>query len=236
MGKGSISEADKALIERFKTAYNKIDHFLQDKINVEPEIGFKSVVRKYSQKHPSWPHADTLLLLADLRNVLTHNRVEVYEYLSVPTVPVVRQIEQIRDSLIDPKKVIPEFQRNVITVSSEDSLVHVLELVREHKYSQYPIYKEGDFQGLITENGIVFWLASHVKDISLVEFEEQTVNDVLTFEEQRESYRFVRRDTPVYEANGLFTRERLLEAILITENGKPSENIIGIMTRWDIGS
>jgi len=236
MGRNYITETDKTLIERFLTAYNKIDHFLRGRIIVDREQGFKKVVHEYGQKYPSWPHKDALLLLADLRNVLTHNRVEVYEYLSVPTEPVVWKIEQIRDSLIEPQKVIPAFQRNVLTVSLEDSLLHVLKLVRENNYSQFPVYKDGEFQGLITENGIAFWLASHVKEMSLVEFEEQTVKDVLFFEEQRKNYLFIGRTTPVYEANGLFMKERFLEAVLITKNGKKTEKLLGIMTRWDLSS
>jgi len=58
-----------------------------------------------------------------------------------------------------PELVIPRFQRDVTRISHRDTLVHVLNLVRKNDFSQFPVYREGRFVGLITENGITRWMA-----------------------------------------------------------------------------
>lgn len=229
-----ISKEDENRIERFITAYNSIDRFFRKVLHLDNQVSFLNAVKEFGNNNPSWRHKETLLLLSELRNILVHSRTKPYEYLSIPTQSVVQNIELIRDELENPKKVIPEFQREVIKVKPSDPLLSVLELVRRYHFSQFPVYDRDQFYGLITENGIAFWLASHVEKISLVDFEEQTVADVLVHEEERINFDFIGRNTPVYQASSLFSQKQFLEAILITQNGKPTEKPIGIMTRWDI--
>ena len=38
----------------------------------------------------------------------------------------------------------------------------------------------------------------------------------------------------MYELMALFAETELLEAALITQNGKRSEKLMGIVTRWDV--
>jgi predicted transcriptional regulator len=61
-------------------------------------------------------------------------------------------------------------------------------LIKKHDYSQFPIYDEDEFVGLLTENGITRWLAKHVTQVlSLVDFEEIPVSALLQEEEMREN-------------------------------------------------
>ena len=60
------------------------------------------------------------------------------------------------------------------------------------------------------------------------------MRQVLKNEEVRVNYHFVARATRVDDVTGLFASQPLLEGVLITENGRKSETLIGIATRWDI--
>jgi predicted transcriptional regulator len=148
---------------------------------------------------------------------------------------VVAELEQIRDNLISPVLVYPKLHREVQSFQSEVSLSEVLKSIYEKGYSQFPIYQEGEYVGLLTENGITRWLASHnAKVMTLIEFEDVPIKDVLSNEEQRKNCRFIRRDTPLPEAENHFVQHATLEALLITDKGNASENLLGIITRWDI--
>jgi len=88
---------------------------------------------------------------------------------------------------------------------------------------------------LLTENGITRWLAHHVSaGLSLVDLEEDFVQEVLRKEEVRENYVFVPRNETVDKIKDLFASYDLLEAVLITEKGNKIEKLMGIATRWDI--
>ena len=111
----------------------------------------------------------------------------------------------------------------------------VLKTIKHRDYSQFPVYEDGRFRGLLTENGITRWLAHHVMTkLSLVELEDVPVKDVLESEERRRNYHFMPRDTRVDDVVAQFASGELLEAVLITATGKPSETLLGIATRWDI--
>ena len=116
-----------------------------------------------------------------------------------------------------------------------DTLAQVLKTITQREYSQFPVYDGNQFLGLLTENGITRWLAQHVStELSLVELDEVRVSQVLQNEEKRVNYYFVARDMRLDDVRGLFASHELLEAVLITANGKESEKLLGIATRWDI--
>jgi predicted transcriptional regulator len=172
----------------------------------------------------------------DLRNVIVHSKVRPNQHLATPSPWVVERIERIRDELTSPGLAIPTFQRDVQTVRTTDTLLHVLTLIRQCDYSQFPVYEDGRFRGLLTENGITRWLAHHVVEARqpLDQATTVAVKGVLGEEEHHKNHQFVRRSMPVDELLATFARQPLVEALLITETGKRTEKLLGLATRWDI--
>lgn len=226
------------LIERFLVAFNKIESHLRQQLKEPSETSFRKLVDQIGEKQPVWyqRNGSQLRAFADLRNALVHMRYDRKQYLSVPFPQVVERIEQISDSVTQPDKVIPMFQQEVHTLKADDSLSKVLRYIDKYAFSQIPIYDdEGCFCGLLTENGITRWLAAHiVNHLTLVEFDETAIDTILSKEESRSNYRFVSRSRTTIDVVGKFSREPLLEAILITHDGKDTQELLGIVTRWDV--
>jgi CBS domain-containing protein len=89
--------------------------------------------------------------------------------------------------------------------------------------------------GLITENGITRWLAHHVHTVdSLVEIQDVSISALVKEEETSENVGFISRATSVDAILQLFSDRPLLEAALITNNGRKTESLLGIVTRWDV--
>jgi predicted transcriptional regulator len=130
----------------------------------------------------------------------------------------------------------PAFKRTVTTKQKADTLADVLRSIREHDYSQYPVYDEKTYVGLLTENGITRWLAEHVAtQLELVDLSEVSIGTVLRQEEARRmNCQFAGRNSTVAEIRSKFAEHELLEAVLITEKGRPAEKLLGIATRWDL--
>lgn len=222
-------------IESFEADYNAIDQYLRRELGGERASSFTSLLGSYFRKHPGWRDKDLLTALADLRNAIVHEKTEPYGYVAVPTPEISRRVHECRERLMSPARVVPTFQRKVQTVSVDDTLGKVLKLIEEKDYSQFPVYANGGFRGLLTENGITRWLAQHVTRIlSLVDLDDIEVKQALKNEEKRVNYHFVGRTTRVDDVRSLFASQPLLEGVLITQGGRESEALIGIATRWDM--
>ena len=64
--------------------------------------------------------------------------------------------------------------------------------------------------------------------------EETTINDVLYFKETGKNVYFLPRTATTFDAQELFTKNRSLDAIIITENKNPNASPLGIISLWDI--
>ena len=223
------------LIEQFETDYNAIDHFLRGALGIESHVPFIRLVNQYSNLNRTWGDSNLLRTVAKVRNTIIHGRTETYFHVAIPAPALARDLHRCRERLLNPARAIPTFQREVETVSIHDNLTKILEIVTQRDYSQFPVYEDKHFQGLLTENGITRWLGYHVTtNLSVVELDQVPVEQVLQNEEECKNYCFVARDVRVDDVSGLFASQALLEAVLITATGKESEELLGIATRWDI--
>jgi predicted transcriptional regulator len=223
------------LIEEFQADYNAVHRFLRDELRAPKEESFTRLVYEYSRKHPGWRDADLLRVIAEVRNAIVHSRTEPYRYVAIPTSSIARGLKLCREHLMRPETIIPKFQTTVETVAVDHTLGRVLRLVNSRDYSQFPVYENDRFRGLLTENGITRWLARHVSGtLSLVDLDEIPVTQVLRDQEKSKSWTFMSRDQRVDDLLGRFATAPLLEAALITAHGKESEKLIGIATRWDV--
>lgn len=219
---------------RFVDAYNEIDAFMRRQVGVDQSPGFMDVVRRFGEKRPRFEGVKELRLFAELRNLAVHGQ-RLVEPVFEPSDEAVARVEAIRNRLISPPVVGVAFARKVQTVTPSFPLSDVLALVRQHDFSQFPVYTDGGFCGLVTENGLTRWLAKHVAaNGSLIELGDHKVDEVLTHEEKRQSARLVARMTPVDEVEVMFADSPILEAVIITQNGRPNEQPLGIVTEWDV--
>jgi len=110
-----------------------------------------------------------------------------------------------------------------------------MRMVSELDYSQFPVMDGNRFIGLLTENGITRWLAGKiVKEMSLVDFADARVSDLVGSEESRKNFLFVSRRMSIAEAREKFRGNGLLEAVFITEKGRNGEKLLGLINRWDL--
>jgi predicted transcriptional regulator len=222
---------DAAAAERFLAAFSKIEAHLRQKVKADKHLAFGDLVSRYDPGR-RWRDRDDMMLFADVRNLLAHR---LHGLPAIPTASTVNAIEAVWRRLSAPELVIPRFQRSVTRVSPSDSLVHVLDLVRQNDFSQFPVYRAEQFVGLITENGITRWIAHHVHTVdSLVDLRDVAVRAVVKEEETSENVAFTARATPVDVVLQTFADNPILEAVLITNIGRKTEVPLGIITRWDV--
>jgi CBS domain-containing protein len=220
---------------RFESVYNQIEGHMKKSTNSDDHIGFSDVLREFERKGLFDGDSAFLRGAAALRNALVHNRIYPHLDMAIPTPEVIQRLESIRDKMLNPPKVFPLHKKIVATVSMEDTLAAVMGIVSSSDFSQFPVMDGKEVIGLLTENGITRWLARKIAgDISLVEFSDAQVRDLVGNEERRKNFIFVPRNTAIAEVREKFRRNGLLEAALITESGKSGEKLLGMINRWDL--
>ncbi len=227
-------------VDTFRALYRKLDEYLQH--HVEPtrrEATFAQQIDDLAQKHPVFRrNAARLKDYGDLRNAITHQRDRNGGIMAIPTEEAVQEFKQIVDSIFSPPKLIPRFQKSDIRLFlPHERLVTALQDMRENDYSQVVVQTEGNLS-LLTVEGIARWLEKQAQEEDIISLQEAVIADALR-DEPEGSFYIVRRSQTVYDAMEIFTRaieqeEPRIYALLITDHGKATERILGIVTPWDL--
>ncbi len=215
-------------------AYNTIDHHLRATIGHRRRVPFPSLIEQAVALNGE--DRELLALTSRIRNLLVHARTKPGEFAVTPSVSVVASLELLQRRLTRPDRAIPTFERVVERLVVSDSLAKVLKRIRDRDYSQFPVFDGLAFRGLLTENGVTRWLARYVTtEMSLVELEDVLVKSVLRQEEDpKTNWAFVSARETVDRVRQLFAEAETLEAVLITPSGRPTGDLVGIATRWDM--
>ena len=209
-------------------------------------------------------HLDFLLEAGELRNALVHNRFGHAEYIAVPTATTVAQLEAIDEELRKPVSLRALAAKEVVTISIDDRIGRVLSLVREKGFVRFPVRREGRIVALLTASGVVRWIASHDLESCTLPAAVQvprgpagaldvrvpagasdgeriicaiasvTVGEVLARDHRKDEFAIVARDATADLALSMWTRNPRLEAIIVTDRGRPDETPLGLATATDL--
>ncbi|WP_342513749.1 CBS domain-containing protein [Sporosarcina sp. FSL K6-1522] len=224
--------------DRFIIAFNRIEKSLEKISGLSNYMPFSRLIDKTKNMNAIIRKFEVdLRECADLRNAIVHRRTDIDYAIAEPHDNIVELIEYIERELSKPVTVGDMFQRKVHTLRASDSLEKGLKLIHEQRFNQIPIYENRKFIGLITAVGITYWLADKGTE-EIISREMPTLLDIYYHEKQKNTYRFVEKDLSVYEAEEYFRKSvvggKRLEALLITENGRPEEKLLGIITPLDL--
>lgn len=224
----------------FLAAFNDIENHLRKQLGVASYRSFSSMISEMSHKNRIiQQNLYELRLYADLRNAIVHTR-RANHTIAEPTEETVREIQKIRNLIVEPPQVYPFFKEQVLSLSPENNLQEALKLLFEHQFSQCPVVRNGVLLGMLTNNSIVYWLGTQAdaSGMGLIDFRKITVEQVLQHQQEKGAYRVIDSRTNLAEAFEYFHRadERgeSLQALFITHHGKPQTPLLGIITRADL--
>ncbi len=235
--KATSLDRDMKNSERFLNAFNAIESHLSHTTELGPTATFHELMEKSRfHSHVIQSYRDDLRDFADLRNLLVHKRVGDH-LMAEPTDEAVARLEHISKALLEPPKIIPSFQREVLWLHETEPIGHAVRQMLLNDYSQIPTYEDREFKGLLTANTIARWLGATAAE-DLVSLDSTTIAQVITFTEDRDICSFIARDATIFDASERFLRYqhtgKRLEALLITQSGRESERLLGIITPWDL--
>lgn len=221
--------------DEFLSSFNRIEKYLKESLNAPTNMGFSEAVRRLSRQKGSIvkKYENDLLEMAQLRNAIIHEKVAENFVIAEPNDWAVSRIKEIDRALIEPEEVYPKFKKNVTGFEKNLPIEDILQIIAQKHFSQFPIYDQGEFLGLITVRGIGFWVAQENQK-GPINFQTKTAQDLLDLPFKKPNYRFCATKTPITQVESWFKENPLLEAVLITKDGNPNGNLLGIIRPRDL--
>jgi predicted transcriptional regulator len=227
-----------SLSSRFLAAFNSIEDWMRHELDSNEDEEYGSLLRRLEKNNVEVRrHSPELKRLARLRNLIAHNHSQIRP-LAVPTQVSVERIEALGKLLLSPPLLLSLAATPVEQCRSTDPLGRCLKKMHDGVFSQLPIYDGDKYYGLLTTETISRWLAMFFVGDGKGIVDEQTVAEVMKHQEDGENVEFMARTATVANALAAFDaflhRGKRLDAILITNSGRPTEALLGIVTIHDI--
>jgi len=193
--------------DEFLEFYNKIDLYLRMEGNYDSNTSFTYKIKNSSNK-AAIRFKEDLISLGELRNAIVHNPKVGENAIAEPHDKTVDLIKKIYFEITDPKKVIPKFQFEVLGAEKEDYINDILVEMKNYSFSQFPVYnQEGEIIELINTNTISRWLSSQIEEKGTIIIENVKVKDLLSEIEFKKNYKFISRNTSIYDAYYYLSRK-----------------------------
>lgn len=225
------------LSARFLDAFTAIENWLKSELDA-PREDFWRLIDEMADKNPGFRrYAGPLKAFAEVRNLIIH-KYSREQPLAIPSAQSLQRLIAIKEHLLSPPSLLPLSAKPVQQCQPTDPLGCCVKKMHDGVFSQLPIYDGGKYFGLLTSETIARWLASEFVGDGQGIVGEDSVADVMKHQEDGENYKFMAANATVPQALAAFEdfqrRGKRLEAILITNTGRPTEPLRGIVTIHDI--
>lgn len=223
----------------FLDLYKQIEDELDDKYK-NSRRHYSSVVFEFIKDYESAPVRDKLDLCRHIRNLMAHSANMDGEPVVVPSEPVTRALQEVLDFVRRPPLAI-EFAtkgERVLKAGANQKVLRVMELMEKNGYSHVPVMKENRFYGVFSVGSVFRYL---LKNGGKGVTPETTIRDMrgyLAVEEHIENYEFVPATATYIYVRQRFEQVRAknkrVSVIFITQDGKPDQPLLGMLTPWDV--
>lgn len=132
-----LTQKQRENVGQFLDLFSDVEAALKKRLSLPADrTGVRVLINGYVTKNPNWrDSANCLRHLADIRNVLTHQRGTAFGFPLAVTSHSIEALREIKEHLLRPQPVSARYCREVITVSASDSLAYVVALSFENGFS-----------------------------------------------------------------------------------------------------
>ncbi len=223
--------------DSFLKTFSTIEAWLRQQADADRSTTFYQLIDRVSKRNRTVErYRDDLKEFADLRNAIVHERSDGH-IIAEPNDRALSDFNHLCTTLLNPPKLIPKFQLDVRSRMLTDSVGEAVSDMRKGSFSQLPVLSGNTIIALLTSETVVRWLASEVHN-GLVSLWDTKIEHVLPHTEDRDHYCILARDATMLDALTRFedfaARGKDLDAILISNDGKSDQKLLGIITLFDL--
>ena len=228
----------KGSISIFRELCNKFEDLVRIKYKVKDEEGAFYIL--LNQKEYKKFEKD-INLIRKIRNLLSHGECKVEGKTAIEiNENIIEKLKEIISLLENPPLVASRYITEMFVVDLEEKLENLIKTMNEKKISHVPVLdKDKKLVGVFSENTIF----SKLSDDEIIEIgKEYKVKDYEKYikleNHSSEYFDFIKRNEELASAQNLFNKsikkDKKLVMLFVTENGKKTEKILGIITPWDL--
>lgn len=229
--------------EKFIALYNQLDTYMRTQLRADRYIDHSTLLREMSQKNRVFSdYLQDLRMFADVRNMLVHNPYKKdADPLILPHAYIVKKYEEIVNLVLRPPKALSvAIPRAIIfTATLDSSIQQLMNIMAEKNYTHIPIIEDDIMIGIFSENTLLSYLVANQEGIILKDAKVEDFKEFVEIENHiNEYFEFVSRSTLLSEVEEIFHKglvdKKRIALAYITETGKNTEKILGMITPWDI--
>ena len=223
--------------KRFISAYNQIDQSLRNQYDLGSSISYTEAVRKVSRYNAFVKkYEDKLIDYGRLRNSIVHSFNEDM-IIAEPHSEVVDDYEKLAVTICTPPLAIDTvINRDIKTISHDTPLSEVVKNIYKSGNSNWPVYKDDMLIGVANSRKLIKEIGKKVfekKDIN--EYLENTkIEDAISNFGEDNYYTIANKNVTLDKILNLFSENRKLSLIIITETGSLLEQPLGVVAIADI--
>ena len=224
--------------ETFLSMFRVLEGML-DKKYAGRENGSSSVVMRYIGDPESEPVRAQLDLCRELRNLLTHNADAEGNPVCEPSKAMLDTLYQIIDYVESPKPALLYATpgERVLRAHMGDPALEVMRRMEKHGFSHVPVLEKGGISGIFSMRGVFSYVLKHggvEEDTRVRDFGELLKMN----RPGGERFLLLGADATYHEVRAAFERagerDSRLAAVFITQNGQLDEQLLGMLTPWDV--
>lgn len=222
---------------RFISAYNQIDQALRSQFDLGKSISYTEAIRRSARSNAFVKkYEDKLIDYGRLRNSIVHSFNEEL-VIAEPHTDVVEEYERLARTICTPPLAVDTvINREVKTIEHDTLLCDVIENIYRSGNSNWPVYKDGMLIGVANSRKIIKEIGKKIyekKDLD--DFVNNTIiEDVINEFGQDTYYTIANKNVTLDKILNLFSENRKLSLIIITETGSLLEQPIGVIAIGDI--
>ena len=223
--------------EEFRRLFTDFEKETKKKIrNKKLDLSTCIEILKKDRISPYYNEYDFISFCRWCRNRISH--VNDNEKYLIYTDELIKRLKEVIKVVKHPYTIYDKSIKDVYFANINDKVKNIMKVIEEERFTHIPIYENDKLVGIFSEGCIFNYLVNNT-NISITD--NTTFNDIrdcINITNSKELIMFVSKVELYDEITKKFIDEynkgERLSCVMITENGKETEKIEGILTSWDI--
>lgn len=230
---------------KFINIYNKLDDYMRDLLNEKPNVSHNYLIDTLAKKNSLFKHyKNDLKEFAQLRNAIVHNThflgSQIGEIIAEPVDGVIELYEDLLNKVMKPKCARDMYRKidqdSVLTAKLDNTIIEIIKIMYQRKNTCVPIIEKRKLVGVFSENVLLTLIAKK----GFIDCNNIKMKDIINYididSHHGEYFEFCKINDNYFTIKELFqeNNHKRLEMIFVTANGKRNEEILGVISAWDV--
>ncbi len=222
--------------EIFRRKFLELEQLTIHEEDKDEKLALKIKGLRNRHREPYYSQYDFIDFCRECRNRISHDGYE-NDFIFYGE-DMIKKLDEIIEEIKHPYKVYDKATKNIFSAKLNDNVRETMQEMMEKNYTHIPIYNNNKLVGIFSERVLFNYLYEN----KIIEIDDNTlfseIEDFISLNNSKEIIKFADRnrlyDDVCLEFINEFKKGSKLSCVLVTQNGKEDEKIIGILTAWDI--